>query len=324
MSMTLTQLVLAALLLDACLGDPRWLPHPVRGIGRLAAWLEPRMRQWVPQEKRSGFLTVLLIVGTVGLIAAGLLWLAARLHPWAYNLTALGMIYSAVAARDLLTHSHRVYTALKQGDLAAARLRVSALVGRDTQTLDMAGVTRAAVESVAESTVDGVTAPLFYALLFGPIGAVVYRAINTLDSLFGHLNQRYTHFGWTAAKLDDLANWLPARLTAPLVSVAAFCLRQHPRQAWSMLRRDGRKHASPNAGLTEAAMAGALGVQLGGVNVYAGEAYVTPSLGEACVPLAPRHIAWANALMLTTTVWFVFTCAALRWVCDYGWTLFKV
>jgi adenosylcobinamide-phosphate synthase len=302
----------AAVILDACLGDPLWLPHPVRWIGRYAAWLEPQLRRWVLQEKASGILAVLVVLGTIALAAWGLLSFAGRIHPWAADAAAIWIMYTTFAARDLITHSRKVYTALAQNDLPAARARMNALVGRDTQDLDATGVTRAAVESVAESTVDGVTAPLFYALLFGPVGAIVYRGINTLDSLFGHLNERYTHFGWAAAKLDDAANYVPARLTAPLVSLAALCLGQRAGNALRILRRDGRKHASPNAGLSEAAMAGALGVQLGGLNFYAGEAYTTPTLGDPLVPLAPKHIVRANALMLATMVLFLIFGLGLR------------
>ena len=181
------------------------------------------------------------------------------------------VIYTTIAARDLARHSMAVLRPLAAGDLVEARRRVALIVGRDTARLDEAGVVRAAVESVAESTVDGVTAPLFFAVVAGPVGAMVYRAINTLDSMFGHQDERYREFGWAAARIDDLANYLPARLTAPLVCLAALLLRQRPRLACAILARDGRKHASPNAGLTEAAMAGALGVQLGGVNYYDGQ-----------------------------------------------------
>ena len=197
------------------------------------------------------------------------------------------VIYTTIAARDLARHSMAVFRPLAAGDLVEARRRVAAIVGRDTERLDEAGVVRAAVESVAESTVDGVTAPLFFAVVAGPVGAMVYRAVNTLDSMFGHQDERYRQFGWAAARIDDLANYLPARLTAPLVCLAALCcLRLRPAAArCESLLRDGRKHASPNAGLAEAAMAGALGVQLGGVNYYDGQPLEKPTIGDALVPL---------------------------------------
>ena len=179
-----------------------------------------------------------------------------------------------------------VFRALAAGDIVEARRRVAAIVGRDTERLDEAGVIRAAVESVAESTVDGVTAPLFFAVVAGPVGAMVYRAINTLDSMFGHQDERYRDFGWAAARIDDLANYLPARLTAPLACLAAALLRQRPRSApCESLLRDGRNHASPNSGLAEAAMAGALGVQLGGAICYDGQPLEKPTIGDPLMPL---------------------------------------
>ena len=184
-----------------------------------------------------------------------------------------------------------VFRPLAAGNLVEARRRVGAIVGRDTDRLDEAGVVRAAVESVAESTVDGVTAPLFFAAVAGPVGAMVYRAVNTLDSMFGHQDDAYRRFGWAAARIDDLANYLPARLTAPLLCLAALLLRLAVRAgAARSLLRDGRNHASPNSGLAEAAMAGALGVQLGGLTYYDGQPLEKPTIGDAIVPLSrPPH-----------------------------------
>ena len=178
-------------------------------------------------------------------------------------------------------------------------------VGRDTERLDEPGIVRAAVESVAESTVDGVTAPLFWAIVAGPVGAVVYRAVNTLDSIFGHRDDRYGQFGWASARIDDLANFLPARLTAPLVSLAALLLRQRAGQSLRILLRDGRKHSSPNSGLAEAAVAGALGVQLGGVSYYGGEPLERPTLGDPLTPLSAAQIRAANGLMFATAGLFL-------------------
>jgi adenosylcobinamide-phosphate synthase len=196
--------------------------------------------------------------------------------------------------------------------LASARRCVGAIVGRDTDRLDEAGVVRAAVESVAESAVDGVTAPLLFAVVAGPVGAIVYRAVNTLDSMFGHQDERYRDFGWAAARIDDLANYVPARLTAPLVCVAALVLRLRPGLAWRMLLRDGRKHASPNSGLTEAAMAGALGVQLGGLTYYDGQPLAKPTIGDPVVPHTPGDIRRANALMFTSAALFLAVSLAAR------------
>jgi len=181
--------------------------------------------------------------------------LAAAIHPLAADIASIVLIYTTIAARDLARHGMAVYRSLAADDMAEARRRVAAIVGRDTDRLDEAGVVRAAVESVAESTVDGVTAPLLFAVVAGPVGAMVYRAVNTLDSMFGHQDERYRRFGWAAARIDDLANYIPARCTAPLVCVAALLLRLWPSAPANAAARRA-KHASPNAGLTEAAMAG--------------------------------------------------------------------
>jgi adenosylcobinamide-phosphate synthase len=237
----------------------------------------------------------------------------------AADIASIVVIYTTIAARDLARHSMAVFRALASGDLPEARARVARIVGRDVQPLDEAGVTRAAVESVAESTVDGVTAPLFFAVLAGPVGAMVYRAVNTLDSMYGHQDDRYRQFGRFAARVDDAANYLPARLTAPLVCLAAIFVGQRPWDSLRILLRDRRNHASPNAGLPEAAMAGALGVQVGGLNYYDGQPLAKPTIGDAAVPLSARHIRLANALMFATAAMFLAACLALRLLCVDLW-----
>jgi adenosylcobinamide-phosphate synthase len=375
--MRLEYQVLAAVAIDLALGDPRWLPHPVRGIGRLAARLEMLVRGRKaeliiancklqianckseisdlkspnpqipkspnPQDPRpgvpgapktqdlvrlppsalrlslAGLLVALTVYAVAGLAAWGAIALAGMLHPAAADAVAVFVIYAAIAPRDLARHSTAVRRALAGNDLVEARRRVGQIVGRDTGGLDEAGVVRAAVESVAESTVDGVTAPLFFAVVAGPVGAIVYRAVNTLDSLFGHQDERYRDFGWAAARIDDLANYLPARLTAPLLCVAAGLLRQRPLAALRVLVRDGRKHASPNAALAEAAVAGALGVQLGGRTFYDGQPLDKPAIGDPLVPLAARHIRAANALMFTTAALLLALMLPLRAGAEQWW-----
>jgi adenosylcobinamide-phosphate synthase len=310
--MRLEYQILIAVAIDLLLGDPEWLPHPVRGIGRLALGLETLARRTLGGTRIAGLVTALSTYALAGGAAWATIRLAAAVHPLAGDVMSILVIYTTIAARDLARHSMAVLRPLVAGDLVEARRRVGAIVGRDTDRLDEAGVTRAAVESVAESTVDGVTAPLMFAVLAGPVGAMVYRAINTLDSLFGHQDERYGQFGWAAARIDDLANYIPARCTAPLLCLAAWLLRLRPRLAWRTLLRDGRNHASPNAGLTEAAMAGALGVQLGGVNHYDGQPLEKPTIGAAIVPLSAQHIRLANALMFVTAGLFLTACLVLR------------
>lgn len=321
--MRLEYQILIAVVLDLAFGDPRWLPHPVRGIGWLALRFESVARRLLGDTRAAGAFAALSVYVVVGSLTWMAVATANRLAPQVGDLVSIFAIYTTIAARDLADHSSAVFRALARGDLAQARQAVGAIVGRDTDRLDEAGVARATVESVAESTVDGVTAPLFYAVLAGPVGAMLYRAINTLDSMFGHQDQRYGRFGWAAARIDDVANFLPARLTAPLICVAALVLRLRPATALRILLRDGRKHASPNAGLSEAAMAGALGVQLGGVDYYDGEPLEKPTIGEALAPLAAAHIRTANAVMFVTVGLFVVISVGVRAATIHLWNAWE-
>jgi len=207
-----------------------------------------------------------------------------------------------------------VKEALDAGDLPEARQRTAMIVGRDTEHLEESELTRATVESVAESTVDGVTAPLLFAAVAGPVGAVVYRIVNTMDSMFGYNNERYREFGWAPARLDDLANLIPARVTGLTMMVAAVLTGLRGGGAWRIMRRDARRHPSPNSGYTEAAMAGALGVQLGGPSTYAGKPSAKPTIGDPDLPLQKNHIAQANRLLLATCLLFLAVAAGVS-----GW-----
>ena len=304
--------IVAAVLLDLLIGDPRWLPHPVRGIGSLALRLEGPARRFLPGPIIAGIVVAAIVVVLSGGIAYCFVAGAKAAHPFVGGVASILVIYTTVAARDMARHSMSVYRALAAGNLPEARKRVAMIVGRDTARLDETEVTRAAVESVAESIVDGITAPLFFAVIFGPVGAVVYRAINTLDSSFGYKNLRYRDFGWASAKLDDLANFIPARLTAPLVSLAASVLHRRGGASLRVLLRDARNHASPNSGFTEAAVAGALGVQLGGLNYYVGQPDRKPNIGDRVEELGKEHIRRANVLMFATLFMFLAACLGVR------------
>ncbi len=299
--MSLEWQIVLALLIDTVVGDPRRLPHPVRLIGRLAAGSENLCRKLVRSERAAGVCAVLLILAATGLGGWGAIRLAALIDPRAGELVSVLIIYSCFAARDLISHSSRVYAALEQDDLAEARRRVGMIVGRDTSELDGQGVVRACVESVAENTVDGITAPLFWAAVGGPIGVLLYKAVNTMDSIFGYKNERYFDFGWAPARLDDLLNWLPARITAVLMVAAARFSRLSAPDAWRIFRRDRHNHASPNAGQSEAAMAGALGFRLGGPAVYFGRPVFKPVIGDDTMSPVPGHIDQANRLAVATT-----------------------
>ena len=310
--MRLVLQILLALGLDALFGDPPWLPHPVRLIGGLAAAGERFFRRLIRDQRWAGIATVLLVLVVTGATSGLLLWGAGRIHPRLGDLLAVLLLYSCFAARDLLAHSRRVYTALWVDDLGEARRRVALLVGRDTAGLDQAGVIRACVESVAENSSDGVVAPLFWAAVGGPVGALLYKAVSTLDSTFGYKNARYLQFGWAAARLDDLANFLPARLTAlGLVAAALLCGRDSE-AAWRIYRRDRFNHASPNSAHPEAAMAGALGLQLGGPNYYDGQLIEKPHLGDPLLKPRPEHILAANRLVLALTVLAALVLLAAR------------
>lgn len=287
--------------LDMALGDPRGFPHPVRLIGRFAGALEAPLRNSIGNAHLAGLAAALLVISLCTATAWAGIRYAGLIHPWASEALTIAILYWSFAARDLTDHALKVYVALSANDLPAARHLVSLMVGRDTALMDQTAVARAAVESVAENTVDGVVAPLFFTLIAGPAGAMFYKAVNTLDSTFGYRNERYIQFGWASAKLDDLANYIPARLTAPLMMLAALPLGGALR-SFRICRRDGRLHASPNAGLAEAAMAGALGIQLGGTVSRGGIVQQMPLLGAPAAPPEARHIRLACVLMLATAL----------------------
>lgn len=294
--------IVLALGLDALLGDPRWLPHPVRLIGGLALRVEMGFRRLLKNEQRAGVGTVLVVLAVTGAVALLLLWGAGQIHPRLGELVAVLLLYTCFAARDLLVHSRRVYQALAVDDLVEARQRVAWLVGRDTANLDQAGVVRACVESVAENSSDGVVAPLFWAVVGGPLAALLYKAVSTLDSTFGYKNEKYLYFGWASAGLDDLVNYIPARLAGLGLVASAWLCGLDWRGAWRIYRRDRHNHASPNSGHPEAAAAGALGLQLGGVSRYFGQPVAKPTLGDALAEPQPEHIMAVNRLVLTLTV----------------------
>ncbi len=311
--MRLEYQILIAILLDLALGDPRWFPHPVRLIGRLIAALEGPARRAIPDARAAGAVTALTVILVTALATAALIGIAGQIHPLFGNAIGIVVLYTTIAARDLTRHSLEVYRALERFDLAEARRLVSWLVGRDTERLTETEVIRAAVESVAENTVDGIIAPLFFAALGGPVAAMAYKAVNTLDSMIGYKSERYLDFGQTAAKIDDGANYLPARIAAPILTAAAALLGFRTSAAWRIANRDGRKHQSLNAGIAEAAFAGALGVRLGGVMERRGRPVGLPEIGDPVVPLARGHILAANRLMFMATVIAVMTFLAARW-----------
>jgi adenosylcobinamide-phosphate synthase len=311
--MRLEYQILIALLLDLAFGDPRWMPHPVRLIGYLITTLEGPARRAIQDVRLAGSLMALAVILAAALATGVMIAVAEWIHPRLGDAVSILLLYTTFAARDLADHSNGVYRALAGLDLAEARRQVSWLVGRDTERLTEPEVVRAAVESVAENTVDGIIAPLFFAALGGPVAAMAYKAASTLDSMIGYRNERYIDFGRTAAEIDDGANWLPARLAVPIITAAAALTGQQTSAAWRIARRDGRKHMSPNAGIAEAAFAGALGIRLGGVMQRRGRPVTLPEIGDPVVTLARGQILAANRMMYAATGIAVAVFLAARW-----------
>jgi adenosylcobinamide-phosphate synthase len=299
-------------LLDQLLGDPPGWPHPVRWLGRLITLLEILLRRWLP-ERLGGAVLLFLVTGPAGGVTWALLHMAALWHPAARLALATLLVYYGLAARSLARETEAVLQACAAGDWPEARRRLSRIVGRDTDELPPEEIYRACIETVAENTTDGVVAPLFYFALAGPVGMWTYKAINTLDSMVGYRNARYLRFGWASARADDVGNFVPARLTWLLLSVAAGIAGLHARRAWCMGWRDRHKHPSPNSAWAEAAMAGALDVQLGGRGFYGGVLSEKPHLGETGQPLALEKARQAIGIMLIVAWLGVMVAAAACW-----------
>ncbi|HAM41142.1 MAG TPA: cobalamin biosynthesis protein CobD [Candidatus Omnitrophica bacterium] len=281
---------------DLAIGDPPAMPHPIRGMGAAIAWGERILRAVMPWERAAGVVLVSAVVGGSTVATSWLLKFCSAQSPWAGLAMAATLLFTCLSIRDLARESWKVFSALEAGDVPLARRRVARIVGRDTQQLDRAEIVRAALETIAESTLDGILAPLFWFVIGGVPGAVAYKAINTLDSMVGHRSARYIRFGWAAAKLDTLANWLPARWSAPVFTLAAWWCRFRVRDSWraAWVQPDG---TVPNAGIPEGALAGALGVRLGGTNWYQGQPVTMPFLGAPNQPLEPARIRDAIRLM---------------------------
>lgn len=301
--------LLAGCILDWLMGDPYWLFHPVRFMGNMISALEARLRRLFPEHLLlaggvlAGFMclfwTLIPVLGFLG-IYRGLLSFGIQRH-WIYIcLFVLECFFCGqlLAARSLQTESMKVCSTLKEGDIEKARKAVSMIVGRDTAVLDRDGIARAAVETVAENTSDGVIAPFFFMAVFGPAGGFFYKAVNTMDSMVGYKNETYLLFGRAAAKLDDAVNWLPARLSGMLLTAAAWLLPgMDGKNAWRIFKRDRFNHASPNSAQGEAACAGALHLRLAGDAWYFGTLYKKPYIGDDDRPIRPDDIKGVCSLM---------------------------
>jgi len=304
--------LLIGFLLDCLIGDPYQIPHPIRLIGRMIAALEKWVRTHFTTLRTGGTilaLTVILVSAGIPLI---LLLICYRIHVILGITVESILICYLLAARNLYDESMKVCRAAEAGDTEQARKAVSMIVGRDTAVLDRNGILRAAVETVAENTSDGVTAPMFFLALGGAAAGFFYKAVNTMDSMIGYQNEKYKDLGWFAAHLDDILNYLPSRLTALLMIAVCPILRMDGRNAYRIWKRDRRKHASPNSAQTESACAGALHLRLAGDAQYFGIIHRKPFIGDDDRPIVPDDIRKSNRLMYGSSILMLLLCIAIR------------
>ncbi|WP_342744181.1 adenosylcobinamide-phosphate synthase CbiB [Oceanobacillus senegalensis] len=296
--------ILVAVCLDWMIGDPPSWPHPVRWIGSGISALEKQLNT-EKARKCKGILMILILTSIAFLITFILITVLYYIHPIIGVLGEGVVIATTIAQKGLIKAGLDVYNPLKSGQLLEAREQLSYVVGRDTEHLDEKEIVRGAVETVAENVSDGVTAPLFWAFIGGAPFAMVYRTINTCDSMVGYTNENYKEFGWASAKLDDIVNWLPSRITALLLIIANKPVHMKRNVAFKILFRDAKKHPSPNSGWLEAALASILGVELGGINYYKGILSRRAKMGDAIVALDKSHIILTNRILSRTTILFL-------------------
>ena len=305
-----------AFIIDTIIGDPRSRFHPVVLIGKLISFLERLYYREADGDQKKflcGAILVLLVLFITYDVVAGIIYLSYAI-PWEWGTMAVEALLLAftISPKSLAKAGRGIYALLLTNELDKARKAVGWIVGRDTEELDESEVARATVETIAENTVDGVIAPLFFFVIGGVPLAFLYRAANTMDSMIGYKNEKYLYFGRAAAKLDDVANYIPSRLAALLWVAAAAFTRNDAKGAWRIWRRDRRNHASPNSAQTESACAGALGVQLAGPAYYFGEYYPKPTIGDALRPIEPQDILRANRMMYVASGFALAWGAAIR------------
>lgn len=298
------EIIITGFILDLILGDPQGYPHPVRYIGSLISLVEKKLYR---ENKKihqliAGVFLVLLVVGITYLLTYCIIRLAYYIHPAAGFVASVILAYTVLATKCLDAEARKVYDKLVAKDLEGGRRALSFIVSRDTADLSEAELVRGTVETVAENISDGIIAPLFYLFVGGVPIAMAYKAINTLDSMVGYRNDRYEYFGKTAAYLDDLVNYIPARLSVLLISIAAIIKGKGGIKAFKIAVRDGKNHKSPNSGYPEAAVAGALGIQLGGTNKYFGKEIYKPTIGNLKEPLVKEHITATIKLMYLASI----------------------
>lgn len=306
-------LVPASFALDLLLGDPHGWPHPIVGIGKFIKRSELVLAGVFTNRRLAGVALACGTLGMTALVTWVLIWLAGLIHPWVGLAAGAWLGYTTLALRALHVESREVIRQLEQGNLEEARRALSLIVGRDTARLNQEEVLKACIETVAENTSDGVIGPLFYLFLGGPVLAMTYKAASTLDSMVGYTDDRYREMGWASARLDDLLNLIPARLTGMLMVVAALPAGLNPWGALKIMLRDARKPKSPNAGFPEAAVAGALGTQLGGPAVYFGQLTDKPTLGDVGRPVTIASYRATIRLMYLSCLFALALGVLLTW-----------
>jgi adenosylcobinamide-phosphate synthase len=288
-----------AVLLDFLIGDPYWFPHPIIYIGKLIKFLENYFRKQCKSEKMlklSGGIIVIIVMGVSFFIPYFILYITRDLF-WIHNILNIIIIWTTLAARCLHKEGIKIYDSLKNGDLQDARLKLSYIVGRETEGLTQKEIIRADVETIAENTADGVIAPLLFAMIGGAPLAMLYKGVNTMDSMLGYMNEKYKHIGFFPAITDDVFNYIPARITGILICIAAPIVRGNIFQSFKIMVRDRKNHKSPNCGYPEAAAAGALRIQIGGTNTYFGEKVIKPTIGDLINEISMEHIKYTIILM---------------------------
>ena len=313
---------IAGFVLDLLIGDPHFIPHPVRLIGSLISFLDKRLNcdagYNISEKKlnlikyKRGMLLAFTVIFATFAISVIIIVAAYSINLYAGVIAEAVMTWQILATKCLRVESMRVYDALRTDGVDAGRRAVSMIVGRDTSVLDAAGVTRAAVETIAENTSDGVTAPLLYMMLGGAPLGFLYKAVNTMDSMLGYKNEKYLYFGKIPAKMDDVFNFIPARVTAMFMVCASFLAGLDGKNAWRIYLRDRRKHASPNAAQTESVCAGALRIRLAGDAVYFGKVYKKEFIGDDLRPIDPEDIIKAGRLMYVTALLMMFVFGGIK------------
>lgn len=305
---------------DALIGDPYWFPHPVRIIGLYISRFEKVTRKLSLKDKGLKLAGILLTITTVALtylVVYYLLKLSKGINIYGFYIINILLLWTAIAPKTLMEESMKIYKALKENDIPKARKLLSYIVGRDTTKLSEEDIAKATIETVAENTSDGVIAPLLYMYLGGAPLALAYKAVNTLDSMVGYKNERYLHFGWASAKLDDIANFIPARITGILIVLSSGLVNLDFKNSWKILRRDKLNHSSPNSGFPEAAVAGALNVQLGGANTYFGKVVFKPTIGDQSRLVDASDIKKTNYLMYVSSILTLITMTIVTIAVNY-------